>query len=416
VVSRIFSLRDELKEFVGAFEPSVYPGTDAAVLVGVFAEIERAAAAGKLLAARRVEETKVHQSDGHKTAGTWLASLTGEPVGQAIADLEGAREIVSNSDIREAFQSGDLSEAQARQIASATARCPSQAADLVKAATEMEFSELKKRCRDARFSSGSPDEEISRQERIRKDRYLRMWLDQEGAGHIEARVTPDAFGVIKTAIEGAAKGVFEDARKDGRREPQKAYLADALVILCSGAGSVRGSKDTRLRPLMRLRVDVSALKRGHAGPGEVCQIPGIDAPVPVAAARELIGDALLELIVTEGTDVRSVVTDTRHVARALQIALEERDSVCCVPGCTQTTGLERDHWQTDYIAGGKTCLDNLAMLCPYHHDQKTHRGWRLEGPPGRWRFTGPDGNEARGTTNTNGAHGAHGARGQPRLL
>lgn len=411
--SRIFSLRDELKKFVGAFEPSVYPGPDAAVLVAVFAEIERAAAAGKLLAASRVEETKVHQTDGHKTAGTWLASLTGEPVGQAIADLEGAREIAANSDVREAFQSGDLSEAQARQIASATARCPSQAADLVKAATEMEFSELKKRCRDVRFSSSSPDEEISRHERIRQNRFLRMWLDQEGAGHVEARVTPDAFGVIKDALEGAAKGVFEGARKDGRRESQKAYLADALVVVASGAGSVRGPKDARMRPLVRLRVDVSALKRGHVGPGEVCQIPGIDAPVPVAAARELIGDALLELIVTEGTDVRSVVTDTRHVARALQIALEERDPVCCVPGCTQTTGLERDHWQTDYIAGGKTCLDNLAMLCPNHHDQKTHRGWRLEGPPGRWRFIGPDGNEARGTANSNGAHGA---RGQPRLL
>ena len=37
MVSRIFSLRDELKKFVGAFEPSVYPGPDAAVLVAVFA-------------------------------------------------------------------------------------------------------------------------------------------------------------------------------------------------------------------------------------------------------------------------------------------------------------------------------------------------------------------------------------------
>lgn len=245
-----------------------------------------------------------------------------------------------------------------------------------------------------------------------------MWTDPEGAGHLEARVTPDAFGVIKDALERTARGVFEEARKDGRRESQKAYLADALVVLASGAGSGSGSgsKDSRMRPLMRLRVDVSALKRGHTGPGEVCQIPGIDAPVPVAAARALIGDAFLELIVTEGTDVRSVVTDSRHVARALQIALEERDPVCCVPGCTQSMGLERDHWETDYTNGGKTCLDNLARLCPYHHDQKTHRGWRIEGPPGRWRFIGPDGNEARGSATGSGQPRATGPPAQPSLL
>jgi HNH endonuclease len=111
----------------------------------------------------------------------------------------------------------------------------------------------------------------------------------------------------------------------------------------------------------------------------------------------MIGDSLLELIITEAREVKSVVTDSRHIARALRIALEERDRVCCVPGCGASNGLEADHWQTDYAKGGKTSIENLALLCRYHHHQKTNRGWRLEGPPGRWRFIGPDRREARGS-------------------
>lgn len=418
---RIFSLRDELKKFVGAFEPGLYPGPDAAELVAVFAEIERCAHAGKLLSARRVEETDLHKQEGHKNASDWLANQTGEPVGQAIADLANAGRIDKNPDVREAFLSGDLSEAQANEIASATENSPGDAAELVGLAQWAPFSDLKKRCREKRAASNSAEDEATRHNRIHQSRYLNLWTDQEGAGHLEAKMTPDAFGIVKSSLEQIAKDIFEEARSEGRRESQRAYLLDALVKMASGTGvscasgadqncvtsaSATGSKKTgagedsknaRRRPLIRLRVDLPALLRGHRVPGEVCEIPGIDSPVPVAVARALIGDAFLELFIAEGTDVRTVVTDTRHVSRALRIALEERDSVCCVPGCNQSMGLERDHWQTDFSKNGKTSLENLAMLCAYHHDLKTNRGWRLVGPPGRWRFVGPEGEEARGS-------------------
>jgi len=224
-------------------------------------------------------------------------------------------------------------------------------------------------------------------------------------------MTPDAFGIVKASLEQISKDIFEEARAEGRRESQRACLLDALVKMAAGVGasgagatqsrSTAGDKDSknpRRRPLIRLRVDLPALLRGHKTGNEVCEIPGIDSPVPVATARALIGDAFLELFIAEGTDVKTVVTDTRHVARALRIALEERDSVCCVPGCNQSMGLERDHWQTDFIKGGETSLENLAMLCPHHHDLKTHKGWRLVGPPGRWRFVGPEGEEVRASS------------------
>lgn len=239
-------------------------------------------------------------------------------------------------------------------------------------------------------------------------------------------MTPDALGVIRTSLGTYEKLVFSDARKSGRKESHQAYMADALVAMAEasvrGTNALAGSQskdgpDTKRprrakdpKPLIRIRVDLQALVRGHAIAGETCSIPGL-GPVPVALARELIGDAILELVVTKGTDVTTVCTSTRHVSKALQVALEERDPVCCVPECEMADPLERDHWQIDYSKDGPTELDNLARLCPWHHDQKTHRGWRLIGPPGQWRFektgdAGSPGDSESADTNTAGARQA----------
>src|SRR5947208_2016711 len=52
-----------------------------------------------------------------------------------------------------------------------------------------------------------------------------------------------------------------------------------------------------------------------------------------------------------------------------------------VPACHVRVGLEIDHvepWSATRI----TKLDALAKLCRFHHAQKTHEGYRLEGGPG----------------------------------
>jgi Domain of unknown function (DUF222)/HNH endonuclease len=64
--------------------------------------------------------------------------------------------------------------------------------------------------------------------------------------------------------------------------------------------------------------------------------------------------------------------ETRLINRRLRRALEHRDQCCAVPGCGATRGLHAHHvrhWED----GGLTELDNLVLLCPYHH-RLHHRG------------------------------------------
>jgi Domain of unknown function (DUF222)/HNH endonuclease len=71
---------------------------------------------------------------------------------------------------------------------------------------------------------------------------------------------------------------------------------------------------------------------------------------------------------------------TRVISRRLRRALEYRHSTCAVPGCGATRGLHAHHirhWED----GGPTELDNLVLLCPYHH-RLHHRGViTITGPP-----------------------------------
>jgi len=236
-------------------------------------------------------------------------------------------------------------------------------------------------------------------------------------------MTPDALAVILAGLGTFETALFDEARRSGQRESHQAYLVDALVAMAraavthsesgdSGESSDDASNDssdpgTRRRrrvfdpkALMRLRIDLEAMLRGHAISGETCQIPGF-GPVPVAAARALLGEAILELVITKGTDVTTVVSDSRYIAKALRIALEERDQTCVVPGCGRSDPLEIDHWQVDFKDDGPTSIDNLSRICSWHHDLKTHRGWKLEGGPGQWKFVKSD--RSPGTDGIDGA-------------
>ncbi len=140
--------------------------------------------------------------------------------------------------------------------------------------------------------------------------------------------------------------------------------------------------------MVHVRVDHASLVRGRTEPGEVCEIPGI-GPIPVATARALADDAILKVLVTDGVDVLAVAHGGRTIPARLRSALEERDPVCCVPGCGIRRGLEVDH-RIPWAEGGPTTMANLARLCAWHHYLKTHCGYRLAGRPGAWSWLPPE--------------------------
>jgi len=115
----------------------------------------------------------------------------------------------------------------------------------------------------------------------------------------------------------------------------------------------------------RVRVDLGALLRGHTEAGETCEIPGV-GPVPVAHARRVLSHGLLQLVITDGVDVQTVVSTTRHVPAPLKIAIAERDPVCRIRGCDCSTHLHCHH-TTPHARSRRTTYRELGNLCSRHH-------------------------------------------------
>ena len=420
--------------FVADFDPRCYSGEDAALLVSWFTKGERQCAAGKTLAAARAAASHVHTRGGHKTPAHWLAEVTGESVGQAIDVLRLGEAIEEHPGVADAYRNGKLSASGAKVVAGAVEVNPASEGELLEVAERDSLTRLRHRCLQAKAEGRSKVDASKAYEAIRAARHCRTWTDSEGALRLEASFTPDAGASLLVSLERACSRVFEQARKSGRREPRDAYRADALVALVAGRGAVGGqdsSGSSGARPghaaaseptgasdaggsvnppigttrgrgapldtgcrspdskaVVHLRVDLDALRRGSVATGDTCEIPGV-GPVPIETARELLGDALIQLVITNGVDVTTICHLGRSIPAPLKTALIERDRTCVVPGCDAANGLEIDHWAVSFAHGGPASLANLARLCGHHHYLRTHRGFQLGGGPGRWSWTPP---------------------------
>ena len=91
-----------------------------------------------------------------------------------------------------------------------------------------------------------------------------------------------------------------------------------------------------------------------------------------AERRYLTCDATYEAWFERDGQVIGAGRSTRQISRRLRRVLEHRHRSCAVPGCGATRGLHAHHLR-HWEDGGPTELDNLVLVCPYHH-RLHHRG------------------------------------------
>jgi hypothetical protein len=109
-----------------------------------------------------------------------------------------------------------------------------------------------------------------------------------------------------------------------------------------------------------------------------------------ADRRFLLCDATFEVWLERHGQPIGSGRDTRQISRRLRRALEHRDRCCVVPGCGATRGLHAHHvrhWED----GGSTDLDNLVLVCPYHHRMHHRGGITITGPAQHLVVTDSDG-------------------------
>lgn len=380
-----------LAALAGAVEPDTLTPEDARAVLAKAAAVERAAAGLQLLLTRRALVGAPYEEEGHRSAASWLAEATRTSVPEAVRTISTAERLAELPATAEAVRRGALSPLEARTVVTAATADPSSEVDLLDAVQCLSLREFRDYAR--RLAASAHESDPDHRAELVRQRYFRGWTDIDGMFRFSGGVPQDQGLQMMSAVRSRAAHMADDANRSGRRDESQAALdADALVSLVTGEerrATFAGTQGVRRRRTdMIWHVQLEALRRGGLEDGEVCEIPGIGA-VSLAAARHVLGEANLRLVISDGVSVSTVLHVGRTVPAHVDTALEGRDRTCVVPDCGVAVNLEVDHWQVPYAEGGPSELWNLCRLCRHHHRLKTFEGYELAGGPGKWEWRPP---------------------------
>ncbi|WP_433026391.1 DUF222 domain-containing protein [Actinomycetospora sp. CA-053990] len=146
-----------------------------------------------------------------------------------------------------------------------------------------------------------------------------------------------------------------------------------------------GPVDRPGRALLTITMDLRWLQQGI---GHATLDSG--ALVDPHTVRRLACDAeIVPIVLGSRSEPLDVGRLQRTVTDALRRALNLRDGGCAFPSCSRRPRRCHAHHIRYWFHGGSTCLDNLVLLCRFHH-QLIHAGhWVIEIQDGLPWFTPP---------------------------
>jgi hypothetical protein len=230
--------------------------------------------------------------------------------------------------------------------------------------------------------AGDGDDDPSRR------RELTLSDESDGTTRIRGRLDAEAAAALRCALDALSKprptvAGDPDLRTAAQRR------ADALVeittrVLTSGALPVTGG----VRPQITVSVTVEALAgRPGAPPAQT----GWGLPLPYATLARLCCDPAITRVILNADSVPLDLGRTeRLVTPELRRALVVRDRGCTFPSCDRPAEWCEAHHVKPWMDGGTTQLDNLALVCQFHHGLIHHHGWIMQiGPDRRPEFIPP---------------------------
>ncbi|SDE18205.1 HNH endonuclease signature motif containing protein [Auraticoccus monumenti] len=184
--------------------------------------------------------------------------------------------------------------------------------------------------------------------------------------------TDDADLTPPPAVPAEGPAPERIAVPDTRSHGQRTH--DALADVCSlllRSGELPAAGGVPATVIVTVRED--QLERGTG----LARLAG-GGSLPIRALPHLADQCDVWTVLTgrDGAPLR--LGRTRRLASPAQtVALIARDGGCSFPGCSQPPQWCERHHVVEWARGGATDLDNLTLLCRYHHRHHLERGWRV---------------------------------------
>jgi hypothetical protein len=229
-----------------------------------------------------------------------------------------------------------------------------------------------------------PDGVLASERDHERRRHATLTALPDGSGRLQAQLTAAATAVWQTVLDTLSRPTPDvDAGEPDRRSPgQRRHdaLLDAGQRLLR-AGTLPDAGGTPATILLTLTVDQLQARTGvvttaHGGLISIRQALQIAAetdivPVVISAAGGVLGYGL----------------SRRTASIGQRRALAARDGGCSFPGCDRPPDWCETHHVIAWADGGRTDIENLTLLCGFHHREHHKRGWSChmtDGVP-HWR-------------------------------
>lgn len=297
--------------------------------------------------------------------------------------------------ITEAFAAGQLSLDKVRYIT--LVATPATEHIMLEMAQGASGAQLERICRAMRRIA-----EIDTPKRAEEHLCLRgLWTrwDDDGMLELKAKLTPEDAAVVQAALDSitGSRPVPEPA-DDGVKDPADdrwaARRVDALVQMCEHV--LAGGADKLVKAgsatQVVVHVDVGVLT-GESSEGR-CYVGG-GSPLSANAARRLGCDAEVVTVTERNGLPIDVGRNQRMVTGKQRLALELRDRFCLFPGCGVPARRTEAHHYEHWAFGGETNLNNLMLLCGFHHRRHHDGAYRIRKLANGFVFERNDGRSIR---------------------
>ncbi len=333
---------------------------------------------------------------GFRSVKQWLAANTLLEVPAAARILALGRMLSRQPEIADAFNAGDISAEHAALIGkfceTPPRGMPVEALDacrkvLLDAASGVAATTTTVRMCISRLERIFESDELPPSEDTERNEFhASKTLNGRVAvkGDLDA-VTGEMLLTALSALTKPRNPVDDPAEKrTPARQRADAFAEILRRYLDSGDAPIEGGE----RPHLSLHVNASDLARSESahewvnpdgdsdlfGDKDIARMPHM-GPLSIATARRLACDCHLTPIVMDDGVPLNLGRTSRTVSKKQRRALIARDHGCAFPGCGAPPAHCEGHHVKHWADGGPTDLDNLVLLCRYHHQLLHHSHW-----------------------------------------
>jgi hypothetical protein len=326
---------------------------------------EMAAAAGKIVvlfgeASRR----QVYRDDGATTPESWAVERFGVSTPTARALSHVGEQAWDMPHLVESLCAGDLSFDKVRAVA-----------DVATPETEQELTDQAKECTvrqlaDVVRSKAAPKPASGRSEHDR--RFLRF---NDQFRTMTVQLPPESFAEARTCLEARARHVPSDGAT-----PWDQRLCDGFVELIRSANAGASDPAAAVSPyVVVVHVPLATLLDDEGESSDSAGELERGGLISTETVRQIACDATIAIAVDD--DVGHTMYEgraRRTPSDAQRREVMRRDRHCRFPGCTNVT-FTNVHHIVPWNLGGRTDLDNIALVCLHHHHLVHSKGWEMTG-------------------------------------